>query len=297
MNDFWSSQVQGLNTLDLSRELRFRDDRKEAFLQSMGLMSGMSVVDVGCGPGTLTRKLAKWLGKDSKIIGMDRDSIFIDYAKKEAEKQGYTNIEYINGDALQIPLEANSVDACTSHTVIEHVPNFEFLLEQKRVCRSGGVVSVMSARPDKSIASYSTSIPPASDREQKLWEPIEQTWSMKDKKRRIGSYAMTPIQFPRLFEELGFVDIEIDSIALPVAIDNHSTSFEQQLLMVEFGRIQAIEGLYMGLNQLEQVYEHAAELEALINQRFERRKEMIINGEKVWDYQIHMLLVVRGRKP
>lgn len=297
MNNFWSSQVQGPNTLDLTRELRFRDDRKDAFLQAMGLTPGMNVLDVGCGPGTLTRKLAKWLGNDSQIIGIDRDSIFIDYAKKAAVQQGYGNIEYIQGDALQIPLESNSVDACTSHTVIEHIPNYEFLLEQKRVCRTGGIISVMSARPDKSIVSYSSSIPPASDREQELWKPIEQIWSMKDKKRGIGSYAMEPVQFPLLFEELGFVDIEIDSIALPVVIDNQSTSLEQKLLMVEFGRIQAIEGLYTGLNQLEQEYEHVSELEALMNQRFEKRKQMVMNGEKVWDYQIHMLLVAKGRKP
>lgn len=43
------------------------------------------------------------------------------------------------------------MDVCLSHTVIEHVPNREFLLEQKRVCRPGGRVRVMYSRPDKSI--------------------------------------------------------------------------------------------------------------------------------------------------
>lgn len=58
------------------------------------------------------------------------------------------NVQYYVGDALKLPFEDNSVDACISHTVIEHIPNQEFLLEQKRVCRSKGRVSVMFARPE-----------------------------------------------------------------------------------------------------------------------------------------------------
>ncbi|WP_438449033.1 class I SAM-dependent methyltransferase [Gorillibacterium sp. sgz5001074] len=143
----WSSFVQGPQTLDFTRKLRFRDEHKDLFLRCMGLVDGMTIVDVGCGPGTLTRKLAGWLNS-SKMIGVDIDASFIDYARKEALRQGHRNIDYICGDALQLPIVADSVDACTSHTVIEHVPNRPFLLEQKRICKPGGIVSVMSARPD-----------------------------------------------------------------------------------------------------------------------------------------------------
>ncbi|MFD1176662.1 class I SAM-dependent methyltransferase [Paenibacillus puldeungensis] len=297
MNKIWSSQIQGPKTLDLSRELRFRDDRKEFFVKSLGLLTGMTVVDLGCGPGTLTRKLAKWLGNESKIIGIDRDDIFIDYAKNKALEQGFTNIEYLNGNIMNIPLESDSVDACTSHTVIEHVPNYDFLLEQKRICKSGGIVSVMSARPEKAIKSLPSSAPQISEREKELWEPINQAWLKKDQERGVGSYAIEPSQFPHLFEQLGFVDIEIDSIALPVVIDNSSITFEERLLMVEYERQQAIDCLVVGLNQLEQEYEHAIELELLINNRFDKRKEMVMNNQKIWDFQIHILLIARGRKP
>lgn len=297
MNNLWSSQIQGPKTLDLSRELRFRDDRKEFFLKALGLLTGMTVVDSGCGPGTLTRKLAKWLGKESKILGIDRDNIFIDYAKNKALEQGFTNIEYLNGDIMKIPLESDRVDACTSHTVIEHVPNHEFLLEQKRICKSGGMVSVMSARPDKAITSLPSLTPLMSEREKELWEPINQAWVKKDQEKGVGSFASEPSQFPLIFEQAGFIDIEVDAISLPVVIDNSSNTFEEKLLMVEYERQQALDCLEVGLNQLEQEYEYAKELEVLINNRFNKRKDMVMNHQKIWDFRIHVVLITRGRKP
>jgi ubiquinone/menaquinone biosynthesis C-methylase UbiE len=263
----------------------------------LGLLPEMTVVDLGCGPGTLTRKLAKWLGGKSRIIGIDRDTKFIEYANNKALELGYSNIEYLNGDILKIPLESNSVDACTSHTVIEHVPNNDFLLEQKRVCRSGGIVSVMSARPEKTIKSIPSSLPPISEREKELWEPINQIWSKKDQEKGIGSYAIEPSQFPHLFEVNGFIDIEVDSISIPVVIDNSSIALEERLIMVEYERQQAIEGLLIGLNLLEHEYKHARELELLISNRFDKRKDMVLNDEKIWDFQIHIILIAKGRKP
>ena len=110
-NNIWSENIQGILMLDLSREMRFRDDRKDLFLNILGLKEGMTVLDIGCGPGAITRKLSSWLGNKSKIIGIDRDTTFINYAKEKARKQNIYNISYIEGDALKLPLEDNSVDA------------------------------------------------------------------------------------------------------------------------------------------------------------------------------------------
>ncbi|MNE76471.1 hypothetical protein D3C80_1727100 [compost metagenome] len=108
---------------------------------------------------------------------------------------------------------------------------------------------------------------------------------------------MEPTQFPVLFEELGFINIEVDAITLPVILDNSSTPLEQKLNMVEMERQQALEGLAIGLNQLEKEYEHAAELRLLINERYDKRKELVMSQTRIWDFQIHMLFVVRGTKP
>ena len=102
-NNIWSENIQGILNLDLSREIRFRDDRKDLFLNILGLKEGMTVIDIGCGPGAITRKLSSWLGAKSKIIGIDRDTTFINYAKEKARKQNMYNIRYLEGDALKLP--------------------------------------------------------------------------------------------------------------------------------------------------------------------------------------------------
>lgn len=198
-NEIWSTRIQGIKNLDLSRELRFRDDRKDLFLRLLGLAKGMTVLDVGCGPGAITRKLSVWLGESAKIIGVDRDTGFIRYAREQADKMNLRNVLYYMGDALQLPFEDNSVDACISHTVIEHVPNKEFLLEQKRVCRPAGKVSVMYARPDKYFRTEPETLPMQSKREIEL---LDKLFGKSDKiieEYNVGKYWPDPIKLPELF--------------------------------------------------------------------------------------------------
>lgn len=57
-NFIWSKKLQGILNLDLSREIRFRDDKEDLFIKTLGLKPEMTIVDIGCGPGAITRKLA-----------------------------------------------------------------------------------------------------------------------------------------------------------------------------------------------------------------------------------------------
>lgn len=119
--------------LERSRDSRFQEDKKDIILSSLIIKNSKIIVDMGCGPGTLIFKLENWLNKDRKFIGIDRYENFIDFAKNKNTKK---SIEFIRSDILKTPLKNSSVDAAISNTVIEHVPNEEFLLEQKRIdCR------------------------------------------------------------------------------------------------------------------------------------------------------------------
>jgi len=56
------------------------------FLQSSGLKPGMSFLDVGCGSGELTLRIAKYLGPTSKLVGIDVDRSVIEIARRHASK-------------------------------------------------------------------------------------------------------------------------------------------------------------------------------------------------------------------
>ena len=268
-NETWSAKIQGILTLDWSREVRFRDDRKSLFLDLLGLVEGMTILDVGCGPGTLTRKLSKWLDQDTKIIGLDRDTAFVEYARGQAVKMNLSNIDYIVGDALQLPLDDNSVDACISHTVIEHVPHREFLLEQKRVCRPEGRVSVMWARPDKYIKTEPAALPPRSEREAELMEKLFKESSEVLEEHNVGKYWPDPVALPTLFQHLGFCDVQVDAIAVPIAIDDARNSLQEKMALVEAQRNQAYESVDMAarLGEPRLSRTELTELRTLVNAR------------------------------
>ena len=292
----WSSRLQGILNLDLSRELRFRDDRKELILNLLRLRPGMSVVDIGCGPGALTRKLAGWLGPTSRVTGVDRDTAFIEYARHRAQEHGMQNIQFKEGDALSLPLEDNSVDACTSHTVIEHVPNSEFLLEQKRVCCSEGIASVMISLGSKGITSSPDSAPQMSNREKELWKPIEEAFKEEDERHITRTHWLGFDGLPRLFHELGFREIQVDAVSLPVVPGDSRNRIEQKQAIIEAEKQQALESLEMGSKlipgQISQ--QHAGELRACIEDRFGERLSMVERGILIWDYRIFTVLIVSG---
>lgn len=295
-NNIWSENIQGILNLDLSREMRFRDDRKELFLYLLGLKEGMTVADIGCGPGAITRKLSKWLGGKSKIIGIDRDTNFISYAREEAERQGLYNISYYEGDALKLPLEDDSVDACISHTVIEHVSNSEFLLEQKRVCKAGGRVSVMYAVPDKYIKTEPDSLPGVSNREAELMEKLFKGTGEIKKGYNIGKFWPDPVKLPELFGSLGFKNVQVDGIAIPMVIDDSRNSNNQKATMIEAERQQLLEQIDIGmhLNKNRLTDKEAVELKRLISDRFLQRLNYIKHGRSIWDYSILIIQIVSG---
>ncbi len=295
-NDIWSTKIQGILNLDLSREMRFRDDRKDLFLSLLGLAKGMTILDIGCGPGAITRKLSTWLGEKSKIIGIDRDTEFIKYAREKAIRMNLHNISYFEGDALKLPLEDNSVNACISHTVIEHVPNKEFLLEQKRVCKPKGRVSVMYARPDKYISTEPDSLPARSEREEELLDKLSEESDEVDKEYNIGKYWPDPVGLPKLFGELGFNNIQIDAIAIPIVIDDSRNSIAEKVAIVESEKEQLFESIDMAAclkkNRLSD--NELTELKKLISERTNQRLKFIEEGKNIWDYTILLLQVVSG---
>lgn len=81
MNTIWSTFIQSTGTLYDSRALRFADMFKSKYTDAFGIGSKAEILEIGCGPGALAQSLARWY-PSARIVGIDRDSNFIDFAKK-----------------------------------------------------------------------------------------------------------------------------------------------------------------------------------------------------------------------
>jgi ubiquinone/menaquinone biosynthesis C-methylase UbiE len=298
LDRMWSELVQTPEMLDMTREIRFRETYREPLFRLLRLKPGMKIADIGCGPGTLARKLALWLGNETTVIGIDRDQGMLEYASHKADAMGLKNVSYLQSDALNLELPDNSIDACISSSVLEHVEPYRFLKEQQRICKSGGVVSVISYRTDRSIYAKPDDYPDQSEREKELWKLIEGNWEERDRKRGVATYPLQPYEIVKIFVETGFTDIQVDAIAFQLCIDDHRNSIEDKLAIWESERQIAMDGIKLGIRQMDEPLPegYAKELEKLVEERFKHRRQLILDGIKIWDFSITLSLIVSGVK-
>ncbi|MGW4031473.1 class I SAM-dependent methyltransferase [Streptomyces sp. NPDC004838] len=100
------------------------------------------VLDIGCGPGTITADLAA-LVPQGRVTGVDLAPDVVGRAREYAAEQGLENTEFAVADVNALAYEDDSFDVVHAHQVLQHVGDpVGALREMRRVCRPGGIVAV-----------------------------------------------------------------------------------------------------------------------------------------------------------
>ena len=122
---------------------------KQASHKKMNIQSGDCVLDVGCGPGVDTLQLAKWVGPQGKVIGIDSDEEMISIANAKAHEQGLTNIvEHRTGSADNLPFDDGFFASCHAERLLQVLPPSlaaPVMQELKRVTQPQGRVVLADA--------------------------------------------------------------------------------------------------------------------------------------------------------
>ncbi|MFE6778256.1 methyltransferase domain-containing protein [Streptomyces sp. NPDC057702] len=109
------------------------------------LTPGRSVLDVGCGPGTITADFAARVAP-GRVTGVDAAEGVLGQARALAAERGLGNVTYAVGDIYRLGFPDASFDVVHAHQVLQHVADpVAALREMRRVCRPGGVVAVRDA--------------------------------------------------------------------------------------------------------------------------------------------------------
>jgi SAM-dependent methyltransferase len=101
------------------------------------LHPGLKLLDVGCGPGTITADLAGRLAP-GRVCGIDVSADVIDAARRE-----HPGVEFASGDVYHLEFEDASWDVVHAHQVLQHLSDpVAALVEMRRVVKPGGIVAV-----------------------------------------------------------------------------------------------------------------------------------------------------------
>ncbi|KAH9891802.1 methyltransferase type 11 [Cubamyces lactineus] len=113
------------------------------------LKPNMTLLDIGCGPGTITTDFATIL-HEGHVTGLEMPSSNVfERARAHAASRGVTNVSFVAGDALALPFPDGTFDVVHAHQVIQYVGDpVRMLKEMRRVAKPGGIVAAREADMD-----------------------------------------------------------------------------------------------------------------------------------------------------
>ena len=117
------------------------------------LQPGERVLDLGCGAGTDSLVAARMIGPEGHVVGIDMTREMLDKARRAAGEMGADNVEFVEGEAEQLPFPDASFDVVISNGVIDLIPDKDAVFsELHRVLVPGGRIQVADVTIQKPVS-------------------------------------------------------------------------------------------------------------------------------------------------
>jgi ubiquinone/menaquinone biosynthesis C-methylase UbiE len=123
------------------RSHRWRTAENSAAYLLPHLGPGMTVLDVGCGPGTITADLAALISP-GRLTASEVSADALRLAREEIAARGHGNVDFAVSDVHALDFPDGAFDVVHAHQVLQHVGDpVQALREMRRVCKPGGILA------------------------------------------------------------------------------------------------------------------------------------------------------------
>lgn len=115
----------------------------EEILDQIGIEKGMTVADLGCGPGFFTLPIARKIGPEGLVYAIDRDNDASEYLRKTVEGENAVgkSIRIINSDVSNTEIPKGSVDVSFFANVLHDIENTgKFIAEIRRISKKDALI-------------------------------------------------------------------------------------------------------------------------------------------------------------
>jgi ubiquinone/menaquinone biosynthesis C-methylase UbiE len=183
---------------DLQAAIQLRGADVYASFLMPHLRPGASVLDCGCGVGTIALGLAEAV-PEGHVVGVDLDLSGLKGAQRAAVSLGHQNVSWIGADGRSLPFHGAVFDAVLCHSMLETLDNpAPVIAELRRVTKHSGVVGAASVEYDGIILAGEPTAGP-----RRFYDIRQQLW------RAAGiAEPNTGQRLRGLFEAAGFAHVE-----------------------------------------------------------------------------------------
>lgn len=127
---------------DAARRLAIQDAHfavpSEALLDALALQPGDRVVELGCGPGSFSRRILGRLGAGGVLVGVDRSQGLLDQARAALENSGAATFEPVSADVSALGPWLQGANVVVGRAVLHHLPMAEFVIGRLRAAIPSG---------------------------------------------------------------------------------------------------------------------------------------------------------------
>ena len=115
----------------------------EESLMKLGIKPDVTVVDIGCGTGSVSFMISPMVGERGLVVGVDSNQYAINYCNEIARNNAILNAKFMIADAISLDFESHTFDVAYSRFLFQHVKEAkEALREMIRITKPGGVIMV-----------------------------------------------------------------------------------------------------------------------------------------------------------